>query len=544
MTESVHIRRIKARYRLQPSQAAEKRRLDALLRRAAGEMLELALERAGVRSSEIICIRALSVPVSLRLSRADSALAAEWATMIAQAIALAATEPLTCVRYLSRRLALIDMGTNIAQGRLDRVWAWRQIGFWLRNDSPADVSTAAREFAQALRREPQGTVAVLAALAARGLLRPLAPYLEKSWSQLAFAVLEAGGVNIASTDWNMALPGNFVLAADRLDPAQVPAPAFDAGAEPGAGAKLAPPARDDGFEEIATHRARYALGRSLILRDLRNLRLPEPAGKSLAILALLECEPALSQMAIQQLLAAAAAVYDIEFRRAATSLKPSNDFSRRALPGELRSEAKAQALPPKSAGPDREHLLSGNTQQREGLSRQIETQGPLRSQALTNFGGLLYLLHIVGALKIPERAMAFEAIATRGLAWFQHRLALALQPMDPDDPAALAFSGLGPTAEHPSRRQPPPSLEEQGFIDAMAAEVQDALGKSFPEPVGTPEKLMQFVCRRQAQVVADPGWLEIRFSLEDVSVEIRRSGLDIDPGYVPWLGVVVKFVYE
>jgi hypothetical protein len=290
------------------------------------------------------------------------------------------------------------------------------------------------------------------------------------------------------------------------------------------------------------HRASYALGRSAILRDLRNVHLPEAAAKSLAILALLECEPALSGVAITQLFAAADVICDIAFRSTATPLKPSSDFSRRAFPRELRSEANAIALPLKSAEPERGHLPE-HAQQQE-LSPQIESQGPLRSQAFTGFGGLLYLLHIVGIHKIPERAMASEVVATRGLAWFQHRLALALQPMEPDDPAALAFCGLAPAAEHPSKRQPPPSLEEQEFIDAMAAEVQDALGKSFSEQMGPPEKLLQFVCRRQAQVVADPGWLEIRFSLEDVSVEIRRSGLDIDPGYLAWLGVVVKFVYE
>jgi len=180
----------------------------------------------------------------------------------------------------------------------------------------------------------------------------------------------------------------------------------------------------------------------------------------------------------------------------------------------------------------------------EEVSFKIESQGPLRSQGLTDFGGLVFLLHIVGGLKIPERAMASEAIAARGLAWFQHRLALALQPIAPDDPAALAFSGLGPQAEPPSRCQPPPSPEEQEFIGALAAEVEGALVQSFAEPVREPDQLMLFICRRQAQVVADPGWLEIRFSLQDVSVGIRRSGLDIDPGYLPWLGVVVKFVYE
>ena len=526
MTDAVHIRRIKAHYRLQPSQAAEKRRLDSVLRRAAGEMLELALQRAGVRSSEIICIRALNVPISLRLSDADSALAAEWATTIAKAIAIAATESLTCVRYLSRRLALIEMGTNIAQGRLDRVWAWRQIGFWQRHGSTVDVSTATHEFAEALCREPQGAVAVLAALAARGLLRPLAAYLETSWSQLVFAVLEAAGVNDVAANW-ITLPGSFVLSAQQSE----------------AGTDSAPPVRDDRFEEIAIHRARYALGRSAILRDLRNVNLPELAARSLAILALLECDPALSQIAVPHLFAAAEVICDIEFRRAAPPVKRSNEFSRQALPADRRPGV-ANALPLKSSRPDRGHLLPEHAPQPEELSPQIESQGPMRSQAFTNFGGLLYLLHIVGALKTPERALASETVAARGLAWFQHRLALALQPMELDDPAALAFSGLGPAAENPSRQQPPPSLEEQVLIDAFAVEVREALAQLFSEPMGTPEKLMQLVCRRQAQVVADPGWLEIRFSLEDVSVEIRRSGLDIDPGYLPWLGVVVKFVYE
>jgi hypothetical protein len=536
MKQAVQIRRFTAQYRLRALQAAEKRRLDSLLRRVTGEMLALALERAGVRSRELICIRTLPVsPMSLRLSRGDSALAAEWATSIAQAIARAAEESSTVVRYLSRPLALIDMGTHIAQGRLDRVWAWRQIGFWRGHDSPADVPTAAHEFVAALCREPQGAVAVLAAVAERGLLRTLAPHLEKFWRQLAVTVLDAVGVDLTSTDWNPVPLGNLNLAARQPDPAQLPA------GGPEGEAELFP---GDRFRASALQRAGIALSRSAILRDLRNVPLPEHAARSSAILALLECEPALARAAARDLFAAADAVCFIAFRRAASTLKSLNDVSQGALPGMHRSGAKARLLPQKSSEPALAHLLPEEEQQPGKDSLPIESQGPLRSQALTTFGGLLYLLHIVGVLKIPERAMAWEAVATRGPAWFQHRLAMALQPMAPDDPAALAFCGLGPAAEHPSLRQPPPSLEEQEFIDALAAEVQGALSEFFPEPMATPEKLVQFVCRRQAQVLADPGWLEIRFSLQDVSVEIRRSGLDIDPGHLPWLGVVVKFVYD
>ena len=56
--------------------------------------------------------------------------------------------------------------------------------------------------------------------------------------------------------------------------------------------------------------------------------------------------------------------------------------------------------------------------------------------------------------------------------------------------------------------------------------------------------LLEFVCRRRAEVVADPGWFEVRLSLDEVTTEIRRAGLDLDPGYLRWLGAVVKFVYE
>jgi len=56
--------------------------------------------------------------------------------------------------------------------------------------------------------------------------------------------------------------------------------------------------------------------------------------------------------------------------------------------------------------------------------------------------------------------------------------------------------------------------------------------------------LIEFVCHRSAEIVADPGWIDVRFSLDEVATEIRRAGLDLDPGYVPWLGVVVRFIYE
>ena len=85
---------------------------------------------------------------------------------------------------------------------------------------------------------------------------------------------------------------------------------------------------------------------------------------------------------------------------------------------------------------------------------------------------------------------------------------------------------------------------KSAISSSRSAEIRRALAAALPEPVRTPERLMQFVCRRTAQIATDPGWIEVRFSLADVSTEIRLAGLDLDPNYVPWLGVVVRFAYE
>ena len=59
---------------------------------------------------------------------------------------------------------------------------------------------------------------------------------------------------------------------------------------------------------------------------------------------------------------------------------------------------------------------------------------------------------------------------------------------------------------------------------------------------GDPALLLS-VCRRHAVIHADPGWIDVDLRLDEVSVDVRRAGLDLDPGYLPWLGCVVRFRY-
>src|SRR2546428_2210889 len=129
--ETLRIGRLRTRYRLPRAATAVRQRLDRILADACGETLERALEHAGLRTHEEICIRHVSARVELRLSATDAALAAVWSLALVEAIrtAIDRGDP-AVVRYGSRAQALVDLATGVALGDLARAWAWRQLELW------------------------------------------------------------------------------------------------------------------------------------------------------------------------------------------------------------------------------------------------------------------------------------------------------------------------------------------------------------------------------------------------------------------------------
>jgi hypothetical protein len=56
---------------------------------------------------------------------------------------------------------------------------------------------------------------------------------------------------------------------------------------------------------------------------------------------------------------------------------------------------------------------------------------------------------------------------------------------------------------------------------------------------------------RLADVVRRPGWITfaegttlVRFRLAGADIRLRRHALDVDPGWVPWLGHAIRFAYD
>jgi hypothetical protein len=116
---------------------------------------------------------------------------------------------------------------------------------------------------------------------------------------------------------------------------------------------------------------------------------------------------------------------------------------------------------------------------------------------------------------------------------------------EPADPAVLAFAGLAV----PARPESPPSPADASAIIELADEWAGALRRRLltadPKDAdgSPPEEAVLRVARRDGVVLAERGWIEILLPADQVDVDVRRAGLDIDPGWIWWLGTVLRYRY-
>ena len=55
---------------------------------------------------------------------------------------------------------------------------------------------------------------------------------------------------------------------------------------------------------------------------------------------------------------------------------------------------------------------------------------------------------------------------------------------------------------------------------------------------------LRTLVKRPGRVVMTPTHWDVIFDLNQTDLRLRRSALDINPGWVPWLGRVVQFHFE
>ncbi len=515
------VARVRARYHVPETGARD--RLDRLLRVGVARGLAAGKEAAGIGVDELVCVARVAVPVEVALDQPDGGIADALAAEIAARFAAALSDGAGVVRYRSRRVALADLALRVAVGDTGRWWAWRQLGWWPQERGP-DPGADRDALHTALCAEPVAAVPVLAGLARRSALARLVAVLgERGVLAVGAAALRSHGVPPA------ALAGRTDLA----DPL---------GAEPAGRAAVA-------AELAGSHIARA-------VQAVPELVAGEGARRALAALALLETAPVKLRGAAPD---AAAAIATAAALLAGSPI-PAGSETRpaRGLP----SGPAAPATPaPGDVGELAEDPVGARIAGRRPVgrpgsaapARPIPESEPARPQRaagrderavadalVTDHGGLLFLIPVLDEAGVPDRF--------GGAAWAQRPyrdalrlLATRLAPVADDDPAALALAGCDPH-DPPA---PPDSATgaEAAALDGEVAAVVAALERRLP---GVPERgsdLLGFVARRRAEVTAEPGGVELRFDPASVSIDIRRAGLDIDPGFVPWLGTVVRYRY-
>lgn len=588
-TLEVRIQKFETQYRLPPWARAEQRRLDQVKPIALENAFETALRHVAMREEAELCLRNLFVSVHLNLRDSDQSISAVWSKATAQEIARALRDGSTknVVLYQSRRQALLDLALSVARGDLSRAWAWRQLGLW--RSSNADESEAIAELVGTLRGAPAMVVPALRALARAGWLHGVVTRLTATqWKDLAWAALsEAGAVHVlelaGGEPSSRALRDAYrVLRVSLLLPAITRArPSGATGATRRAIAALAVMDADPSLLRTETAQTLVGIIADAITNSV-NPAINEIVADSPDAQARPDREfekadvtnrPAFSSANSTEIDAKGSATrndpnaaYSSETDRSdltgqGGNQKPSDaaltSASRVAKPATTRRTAPTpEAKRNSDVDTDLDSVGKRNEGNRnegnrnegklnEGKLNEEETELlDLQRRALTRFGGLLFLIAVLDDLELPEQIIKQELLGVRPFAWVIHQLALALAPIEPNDPAALAFAGLSPDAEPPPEGEAPPSESEAQALSALAAQIVARLG-SLLEREDQPEgSVLDFVCCRRGEIVADPGWIEVRLSLDDVVTDIRRAGLDLNPGYVPWLGVVVVFVYE
>jgi hypothetical protein len=168
----------------------------------------------------------------------------------------------------------------------------------------------------------------------------------------------------------------------------------------------------------------------------------------------------------------------------------------------------------------------------------------------TGWAGLLLLLATAARAGLPDAVLTDPALAARGVRWAVWRAGLALTESRPDDPAVLALCGLDPDrAGLVLETQPPTPAESRGAALLAARWRRVTLARLRAASHGLDElparrHQWDWLVRRPGHIAATQGWIDIVLPRDSVSLAVRSAGLDLDPGFVPWLGTVLEFRYE
>ena len=154
-----------------------------------------------------------------------------------------------------------------------------------------------------------------------------------------------------------------------------------------------------------------------------------------------------------------------------------------------------------------------------------------KSEEYCYIGGIFYLLNFMARSPTQALLKQYNAYDNLNGAWgCLYRLADVLGRRDDRVLDQFIASRLG--LDNVSRLSDLPLLDYSDKYNQLA------------EKLYGPKLWNASLLLMPAQIQYSPSHLDIYYSLKDVKLGVRKAGLDINPGWLPWLGQVVNFHYH
>jgi hypothetical protein len=561
--------RLTATVRVDSLQDGAGRRVDTLLREIADVRLPRAWAGISLPPGHW-CLRRLDLAVDLELGRGHLTLGERWARALVARIELALRQGTDVVHYRHELDALVDAVASLAMGRANRAWAWARLGVLPPNGPDPATAPGPAVLAALLHRSELIVPALTSAAGRLGLAALDRTVGAQGWRRLARRAWEAAGGR---------LPTGAVPAASGPPPRPTMLAASELVVAIRAG-RIAPPAPV--LDAWATLVA-LELDPVLPTRTIAEARLGEvraavaattPSSRRSTFTSppRLPAEPPLHDAGTGAESASPAPAGGrgtpppaVVARPTASLRLPTGGASPPPIPAAApvpRASVPLATAPPESVPPAPGAFPSARpgagapqaaTPARAGR-RYIERPASRSAGRPSGWAGLPFLLATAAAVGLPDRLLQDPDVAARPLAWCLHAVGHAITGAAADDPGLLALAGLHGRRAAAVVSAPPPGDAERTVVNAVArdwaAVTAARLMVASPDPAadglgpGTdPRDAVIRVGRRPGQVIAEPGWIEVHLPLDGVDLAIRRAGLDIDPGWVGWLGTVVRYIY-
>jgi hypothetical protein len=465
----------------------------------------------------------IELATALDFARPDSALEDALARAMLDAITAAVQGP-EVARYRNPVEALAELVAAASSSRFDTAWLWFRMGFI------GDVHQLERQpgpcVLEALLSHPEHAVAALVgAVQAVGLTRLHHLLGESGWVRLAGSAL-----------------GTYVdVAAQALFAAM----ARDAQAGPGAGpggsladvgtsplgsvfGEPAPISHGGHADDVSTVTRIVTASRLAAAARESRLRFEGPMALAFGVLAVAEIEPAMLRRSAAMPLCLAVI---------------------RALSGTAPIATETSATTTQSRLHLRERqdsALAGSTDE-DALERSVvasdndNDSGELAGDQTTH-AGLLFVLNAAVDATMPDALLDDPSLDGVAPSELLARTAMALATVEPDDPVVLAFAGTDRrrACHRWNQPLPEPLMERIGMhASVWAAATARRLGRQHEDPLS----VIAGMASRTGRIEREQGWMDVHLNLDEVDVDLRRAGLDLDPGWVPWLGCVLRFRY-